>query len=140
MANTGIYDYDPTHWFWACQGCHIRYDFQNGTRVGLVGEDNPFWGKQHTPETKQKMRGPRPSISGENNPNFGKKLSEERIQKLHKHLENQLGEKNHFFNKNHLAQTRLRMVLAWSNRRAAKPMSISGRFHIPRQEWTDEAK
>ena len=159
LANTGVYDYDTTHWFWACQSCHQRYDFKNGIRSkeklrrskhtpesrqklreSRLGKTNPFLGKKHTLESRQKMRGPRPSISGVNNPNFGKKLSEEHIQKLRKPRENQLGEKNHFFNKKHSTQTKLRMVLARSNREAVKLMSISGRFSIPRQEWMDEVK
>jgi len=52
-------------------------------QVGIVasqsfcGENNPFYGKKHTEETKLKFK-LRPSKKGEANPNFGKKYSEER--------------------------------------------------------------
>ncbi len=50
---------------------------------------HPMKGKQHTEETKEKMRGPRPSLQGKNNPmygkpaaNRGKKHSKKTIQKM----------------------------------------------------------
>ena len=40
------------------------------------GENNPFYGKRHSEETKLKFKD-RPSKKGKDNPNFGKKLSAE---------------------------------------------------------------
>lgn len=43
----------------------------------LTGENNPFFGRKHTEETKEKFK-LRPRLFGPDNPNYGKKLSEER--------------------------------------------------------------
>lgn len=46
------------------------------------GENNPFYGKKHSPETMEKMAQNRPDMNGRNNPNYGNKWSEERKQKM----------------------------------------------------------
>lgn len=53
---------------------------QNISKVSselYAGENNPFFGKKHSEETKLKFKD-RPSKKGVDNPNFGKKWSEER--------------------------------------------------------------
>jgi group I intron endonuclease len=47
-----------------------------------AGENNPFYGKKHTDETKRKMRENHADLSGENSPNYRKILSEETRQKI----------------------------------------------------------
>lgn len=42
----------------------------------LAGEKNPFYGRHHSNETKQKIRDNKPDQSGENNGNYGNKWSE----------------------------------------------------------------
>ena len=37
-------------------------------RLSRLGEKNPFYGRKHSEETKDRMRGPRPSMQGENHP------------------------------------------------------------------------
>ena len=44
-----------------------------------AGENNPFYGKHHTDEAKERMSN---ALSGENHPNYGKHLSEEQKKKL----------------------------------------------------------
>lgn len=41
-------------------------------RKGKMGNKNPFYGKHHSEETKQKMRDSHPDTSGINNPMYGK--------------------------------------------------------------------
>lgn len=56
----------------------------------ISGENHPFYGHKHTPETKAKIS---KAMSGENNPFYGKKLSEKHRKKISeakkgkKHLE-----------------------------------------------------
>lgn len=48
----------------------------------ISGVNNPFYGKVHTEETKQKMRKPKPSIGGKNHYLFGKTLPSETKKKI----------------------------------------------------------
>jgi NUMOD3 motif-containing protein len=125
--------------------CHEKYDFENGTRKhteesknkmlqslqsrDYSGDKNPFFGKKHTEESKNKMRQNMPDCSGDKNPFFGKKHMEQVKQKMRQNLPDLSGDKNPFFNKKHSVETRL-MILAKSNRKAAKLMMMSGRFQI----------
>lgn len=66
-------------------------------------ENNPFWGKCHSDETKEKIsKANKGKLSGESNPFFGKHHSEEtrkKISEVQKVL--QAGENNPFFGKHH---------------------------------------
>jgi hypothetical protein len=62
----------------------------------MLGENNPFYGKNHTEETKEKLRVFK----------IGKKLDEETKQKMR--ISN-LGEKNNFYGKTHTEETRKKM-------------------------------
>lgn len=44
--------------------------------IFVSGENNAFYGKKHTEDTKRKMKSNRKKFSGENNPFYGKKHSE----------------------------------------------------------------
>ena len=46
------------------------------------GENNPFFGKHHSDETRRKMREHHADISGSRNPFYGKRHSEESIEKM----------------------------------------------------------
>lgn len=47
------------------------------------GENNPFYGKHHSEESKRKMsEAAKGKYAGENNPNYGKKLSQERKEQI----------------------------------------------------------
>lgn len=48
----------------------------------MIGENNPFYGKKHTEETKNKISKNHANVSGENNPNYGKQMSESQKEKL----------------------------------------------------------
>lgn len=60
--------------------------------VSRYGEENPFYGKTHSSETKAKIRNSLPDYSGENNPMFGKKHTEETIKKIRKNMPDLSGE------------------------------------------------
>ena len=45
--------------------------------AALSGENNGFYGKKHTEETRRKMKNNHPHLSGENHPMYGYKHSEE---------------------------------------------------------------
>ncbi len=55
------------------QGCEFAYNGMKSGHFGMSGEDNPFYGKTHTTETKAKLSALQ---SGENNMLFGKKRPE----------------------------------------------------------------
>jgi len=44
----------------------------------LTGENNPFYGKHHSKEAKDKMKANHMYIKGPNNPLYGRHLSDER--------------------------------------------------------------
>lgn len=67
-----------------------------------IGEDNPFFGKKHTEETKQKIS--------------------------QAHIGFHAGVKNSFFGKHHSPETKLIMKLAYETRKYARQMFMSGRF------------
>lgn len=48
----------------------------------VSGEKNPFYGKKHTKESREKISKNHKDISGENNPNYGKKISNEVRKKM----------------------------------------------------------
>lgn len=48
----------------------------------MKGKNNPFYGKTHTKETKQKMRKPKPGVRGENHYLFGKSMPDETKKKI----------------------------------------------------------
>lgn len=58
----------------------LRRDFSES----ISGANNPFYGKTHTEETKQKMRKPKPGIRGENHYLFGKTMLDEVKKKISK--------------------------------------------------------
>lgn len=94
----------------------------NMTRGGeaMFGDSNPFYGKTHTEETKQKLSEKAKKRTGEKNAFFGKHHSEETKKKIseankgRKHTEEerkimsekQMGEKNHFYGKHHTEETK----------------------------------
>jgi hypothetical protein len=60
------------------------------------GKNNPFFGKKHSDETKEKLRIAR----------TGKKLSPEMVEKIR--IKN-IGEKNHFYGKKHSKEAKIKM-------------------------------
>lgn len=77
----------------------------------LFGDNNPFYGKKHTEESKQKMSNAAKQRTGDKNPFFNKQHSDETKEKirqanlgrkhtkeeLEKMSKSQIGENNHFF-------------------------------------------
>ena len=62
-------------------------------KIDFTGQSNPFYGKKHSEESKQKMA----SVK------LGRKLSDETKKKM---SECHKGEKHHFFGKHHLEETK----------------------------------
>lgn len=83
-----------------------------------TGDKNPFYGKKHTEEFKDRMSRSRKSMyMGKGNPFYGKRHTEETKEKLSKiNRGKQLGEDNPFFGKKHSKATRRKMSI--SQRRA----------------------
>lgn len=57
-------------------------DIRHKISLAMKGENNPFYGKHHTKEARQKMRDSKKDISGKNNPMYGKYHSEETKEKI----------------------------------------------------------
>lgn len=70
----------------------IGYDLVNindgGAGCSLYGESNPFYGKHHTEETKQKMINNHANYKGENHPQYGKPKSNSTKDKISISLKN----------------------------------------------------
>ncbi len=71
------------------------------------GENNPNYGKHHSPETKQKMSKIRKKkYSGENHPFFGKNHSPETRQKMSENHADISGENHPMYGKHHSPETK----------------------------------
>jgi hypothetical protein len=70
----------------------LRKDFSES----ISGANNPFYGKTHTEETKQKMRKPKPSVRGKNHYLWNKTVSD---QTRKKQSDAKKGDKNPMFGK-----------------------------------------
>lgn len=75
-----------------CQSCNKK------------GENNPFYGKKHTNESKKLIGGAVVNYNGKNNPFYGKKHTNETINKL-KNVCANFGSKNGFYGKKHSNET-----------------------------------
>lgn len=61
----------------------VGYNVSRGTQSCILyGEDNGFYGKRHSNETKRKMIKNHADVSGVNNPMYGKRFSEEHRMKI----------------------------------------------------------
>ncbi len=77
----------------------VRLDYSTYKSEDMKGENNTFYGKRHSEETKKLWSETRKGVScGEDNPMFGKTHSDEAKQKLR---EANLGSNNHMFGKHH---------------------------------------
>lgn len=72
----------------------------------FAGENNPFYGKTHTAETREKLRKPHPNYSGEKNHNYGKPLPDEVKAKLSAKLS---GENHYCYGKHLSLETRAKI-------------------------------
>ena len=55
---------------------------EGGSGVKLFGEDNPFYGKHHTKESRDRISNNHIDVNGENNPMYGKHHTEEARKKM----------------------------------------------------------
>lgn len=87
----------------------------------MSGENNPFYGKRHSEETREKMRNNHADISGKNhpnygtsrygkdNPNYGNRYSEETRRQISENHADMSGEHNPMYGKKHSENTRIKM-------------------------------
>ena len=84
--------------------------------VRRFGSENPFYGKQHTDEAKQKMSLAHQKMIGESNPFYGKHHSESTKARLSALKKGKMcGKDNHNFGK-HLSQERIEQIRAQKSR------------------------
>lgn len=79
---------------------------------------NGMYGKNHTEETKEKMRQNRGDLSGDNNPFYGQSHTEETKQLLSDLASQRTGEDNPFFGKKHSKETKAKLS---AKRKGKKP-------------------
>lgn len=87
----------------------------------ISGENNPFYGKHHSEETREKMRKNHADFSGKNhpnygisrygkdNPNYGNRYSEETRRKISENHADMSGENNPMYGKTHSEDARIKM-------------------------------
>jgi G:T-mismatch repair DNA endonuclease (very short patch repair protein) len=96
------------------------------------GEHNPFYGKHHTKETKQKIADNKPDISGDKNPFYGKKHTEESLRKIHDNAYVLKGKDNPFYGKTHSPELMSSIVCKGKNtvrnRSIERKKEISGKL------------
>jgi group I intron endonuclease len=107
---------------------YVGYDNANGYNMTIGGEalyseNNPFYGKTHSEETRKIMSKKAKRKTGELNPFYGKRHSEETKEKWRKiktgkkatletrkkMSEAQKGDKNHFYGKHHSDETKAKI-------------------------------
>jgi hypothetical protein len=80
-------------------------------KKNIVGENNPFYGKKHTEESKRKMGGAVKDYSGDKNPFYGKKHKAESIERMKKSMSEVMsGEKNPFYGKAHTQEAIINII------------------------------
>ena len=82
----------------------IRLEYSNYKSEDMKGENNSFYGRHHSEETRKHWSEIRKgTICGKDNPMFGKTHSDEAKQKLR---EANLGSNNHMYGKHHSDETK----------------------------------
>lgn len=77
-----------------------------------MGENNHFYGKHHTNETKRKIaESLGDKVKGKNNPFYGKHHTEETKRKLGEKAKLRIGEKNGFYGKHHTEETKKKIIM-----------------------------
>ena len=77
----------------------LKNKFVNLAIIQNTGENNPFYGKHHSEETKKKM----------SEANKGREFSKQHKEKLSEQAKNKIGSKNPFYGKHHSEESKLRM-------------------------------
>lgn len=122
----------------------------------LAGERNPFYGKHHTEETKQKIKENLPDQSGENNPNYGNRWSEEKKTAFSEATTGRyVGENNPNYGNRWTDEQRKHMSETMKGRNAGelspfygkhpseetrRKMSEAQKKHAQENPWTDEQR
>lgn len=77
-------------------GMKLSDEHRKAISEGIIGENNPFYGKTHSEETIEKIKKTlKGQMDGENNPFYGKHHSEESKNKMSvSHIGKQVGEKH----------------------------------------------
>lgn len=93
----------------------------------MMGEKNPFYGKNHSEETKAILSSLASERIGEKNPFYGKSHSEETRAMISSLASERIGEKNSFYGKKHSEESLMKMSLAKKNKgiKSGKKCNIS---------------
>lgn len=93
----------------------------------MMGEKNPFYGKNHSEETKTILSSLASERIGEKNPFYGKSHSEETRAMISSLASERVGEKNSFYGKKHSEESLMKMSLAKKNKgiKSGKKCNIS---------------
>ncbi len=70
------------YWIKIFNSIQNGYNIQAGGHNNMAGQNNPFYGKTHTEESKKKMSLNHKDVSGKNNPMYGKHHSDEAKEKI----------------------------------------------------------
>lgn len=118
----------------------------------IVGENNPFFGKKHTKETKEKFK-KRKVLRGKDSPLYGRKFSEEHRQRMSerskgvpwsderraKHVP-RVGEDHPFYGKEHTPETRKKIseiLLAKDLKAWEMPQVVNDDTHLSKWAMCD---
>jgi hypothetical protein len=119
---TGILE-NKTNGGEGCPGYIYTEEYRKKLSENIKGENNPFYGRKHTDETKQKIRELnigkklleetkekiKKSMTGENNPNYGKRGKKHTEGWKKNHSDAMSGEKNPFYGQKHTEENKKKM-------------------------------
>jgi len=86
----------------------------------MKGENNPFYGKKHSRETRDKLSFNASQRIGKNNPFYGKHITDEHKLKMNNALGDISGKNNPFYGKKHTEKTR-EIMRDFANKKFANP-------------------
>jgi group I intron endonuclease len=86
----------------------------------MKGENNPFYGKKHSRETRDKLSFNASQRIGKKNPFYGKHITDEHKLKMNNALGDISGKNNPFYGKKHTEKTR-KIMRDFANKKFANP-------------------
>lgn len=96
-------------------------EYRAAQRLRNLGDKNPMFGKEHSPERIEQLR---EQSTGESNPFFGKQHTEETKQKIRDNKPDQSGANNPYFGKKHSDETKAKMRAGWAKRTEQKGVAV----------------
>lgn len=81
-GTVGVSHYGNDNSFYGKKHSQETREAMSNSHYDCRGENNPFYGRKHSDEVKKSLSDKAKLRTGEKNPNWGKKLSAERIEKI----------------------------------------------------------